>query len=71
MVEAVLETAVRLGADLVLIQKPHWERRTHTSHPSFNFIQGGRRSAGEMLGSHQPGIAVDTVVTYRAWLFPD
>jgi len=42
VVEAVLETAVRRGADLVLIQEPRGEREKDgtRSHPSFTFIKG-------------------------------
>jgi len=41
-VEAVLETAVRMGADLVLIQEPREgnERDGTRAHPSFKFIWG-------------------------------
>ena len=42
VMEAVLETAVRRGADLVLIQEPRGEREKDStrSHPSFTFIKG-------------------------------
>jgi len=42
VLEAVLETAVRRGADLVLIQEPRGakEKDSTRSHPSFNFIRG-------------------------------
>jgi len=42
VLEAVLETAVRRGADVVLIQEPNWakEKDSTRSHPSFNFIRG-------------------------------
>jgi hypothetical protein len=42
--EAVLETAVRMGAGLVLIQEPRGEREKNGtfSYPSFSFIRGGR-----------------------------
>jgi len=40
--EAVLETAVRMEADLVLIQEPRElkEKDSTFSHPSFTFIRG-------------------------------
>ena len=40
--EAVLETALRKGADLVLIQEPRGEKEKDgtRSHPSFTFIRG-------------------------------
>ena len=40
--EAVLETAVRRNADLVLIQEPRGEKEKDStrSHPNFNFIRG-------------------------------
>jgi len=42
VLEAVLETAVRRGADLVLIQEPRGanEKDSTRSHPSFMFIRG-------------------------------
>ena len=42
VMEAVLESAVRMGADLVLIQEPRGEREKDStrSHPSFTFIRG-------------------------------
>jgi len=42
VLEAVLESAVRMGADLVLIQEPRGEREKDStrSHPSFTFIRG-------------------------------
>ena len=42
MVEAVLESAVKMGVDLVLIQEPRGEKEKDgtTSHPSFRFIKG-------------------------------
>jgi hypothetical protein len=41
VVEAVLETAVRMEADLVLIQEPREEKEKDCtrSHPSFTFIR--------------------------------
>ena len=40
--EAVLETAVKRGADLVLIQEPRGEKKKDgtRSHPSFRFVKG-------------------------------
>jgi len=49
VVEVVLETAVRKGADLVLIQEPRGEKEkdgTH-SHPSFTFIRGEEGTAAK------------------------
>jgi hypothetical protein len=45
MVEAVLETAVRIEADLVLIQKPRGEKEKDgtRTHPSFTFIRGAQQ----------------------------
>ena len=42
VLEAVLETAVRRGADVVLIQEPKGakEKDSTHSHPSFNFMRG-------------------------------
>jgi hypothetical protein len=42
VVEAVLETAVKMGADLVLIQEPRGEKEKDgtRTHPSFTFIKG-------------------------------
>jgi endonuclease/exonuclease/phosphatase (EEP) superfamily protein YafD len=42
VVEAVLETAVKMEADLVLIQEPRKENQKDgtRSHPSFTFIKG-------------------------------
>jgi len=42
VLEAVLETAVRRKADLVLIQEPREEKEKDStrSHPSFQFIRG-------------------------------
>jgi len=42
VLEAVLETAVRMEADLVLIQEPREvkEKDSTRSHPSFAFIRG-------------------------------
>lgn len=42
--EAVLNTAVRMEADLVLIQEPREgkEKDGTASHPSFNFIKGAK-----------------------------
>ena len=42
VLEVLLETAVKRGADLVLIQEPRGEKEKDTtrSHPSFNFIRG-------------------------------
>ena len=42
VVEAVLETAVRMEADLVLIQEPKGEKEKDgtRTHPSFTFIRG-------------------------------
>jgi len=42
VLEAVLETAVRRGADVVLIQEPKGakEKDSTCSHPSFSFIRG-------------------------------
>jgi endonuclease/exonuclease/phosphatase (EEP) superfamily protein YafD len=42
VVKAVLETAMRMEADLVLIQEPRKERQKHStrSHPSFTFLKG-------------------------------
>jgi len=46
VIEAVLQSAVRMGADLVLIQEPRGEREKDStrSQPSFTFIRG---EAGE------------------------
>jgi len=43
VMEAVLESAVRRGVDLVLIQEPRGEKEKDgtRSHPSFTFIRGG------------------------------
>ena len=40
--EALLESAVKRGADLVLIQEPRGEKEKDgtRSHPSFTFITG-------------------------------
>jgi endonuclease/exonuclease/phosphatase (EEP) superfamily protein YafD len=45
VVEAVLETAVRMEADLVLIQEPRKENQKDStrSHPSFTFIKGAEQ----------------------------
>ena len=45
--EAALETAVRMEADLVLIQEPRGEKEKDgtRSHPSFNFIRGAEGEA--------------------------
>jgi len=42
VMEAVLESAVRRGVDLVLIQEPRGEKQKDStrSHPSFTFIRG-------------------------------
>ena len=42
VLEAVLETAVKMGADLVLIQEPRDAKMKDStcSHPSFTFIRG-------------------------------
>jgi len=42
VLEAVLETAVRMEADVVLIQEPRElkEKDSTYSHPSFTFIRG-------------------------------
>ena len=42
MLEAALETAVKMEADLVLIQEPRGEKEKDgtRSHPSFTFIRG-------------------------------
>jgi len=44
VLEAVLNTAVRMEADLVLIQEPREgkEKDGTASHPSFNFIKGAK-----------------------------
>jgi endonuclease/exonuclease/phosphatase (EEP) superfamily protein YafD len=45
VVEAVLETAVRMEADIVLIQEPknEKERDSTRTHPSFTFIKGAEQ----------------------------
>jgi endonuclease/exonuclease/phosphatase (EEP) superfamily protein YafD len=45
VVEAVLETAVRIKADLVLIQEPReeGEKDSTRTHPSFTFIKGAEQ----------------------------
>jgi hypothetical protein len=45
MVEAVLETAVRMEADLVFIQEPknEGEKDSTRTHPSFTFIKGAEQ----------------------------
>jgi hypothetical protein len=45
VVEAVLETAVRMEADLVLIQEPRNEKEKDStrSHPSFTFIKSAEQ----------------------------
>ena len=49
VMEAVLETAVRKGADLVLIQEPRGEKEKDStrSHPSFTFIRGAEGVPGK------------------------
>jgi len=49
ILEAVLETAVQKGADLVLIQEPRGEieRNSTRSHPSFRFIRGNEGKAAK------------------------
>jgi hypothetical protein len=49
VMEAVLDSAVRRGADLVLIQEPRGEREKDgtRSHPSFTFIRGDEGRAAK------------------------
>jgi len=67
-VEAVLETAVRMGTDLVLIREPRGgkEKDSTRSLPNFRFIGGGRGSSSEVLSGHRLGVKVpgDSVERY-------
>ena len=49
MIEAVLESAVKRGVDLVLLQEPRGEKERDStrSHPSFTFIKGDEGVAGK------------------------
>jgi len=49
VIEAVLESAVKRGVDLVLIQEPRGEKERDStrSHPSFTFIKGDEGVAGK------------------------
>jgi len=49
VMEAVLESAVKQGVDLVLIQEPRGEKERDStrSHPSFTFIKGDEGVAGK------------------------